>query len=84
MILCGRYTTSQVAKRLGILQIIAAIIITATGIGIVVKFRQVHHDGDKDTTIAEHYINEPWQTKYGAAIWMGLIVSIVCCLLHSK
>ena len=76
MIHCGRFTTSQIAKILGIFQIVAAIIITATGIGIVVKFRQVHHDEDKDTTIAEHYIDEPWQTKYAAAIWMGLIVSI--------
>ena len=75
MIHCGRFTTNQITKILGIFQIVAAIIITATGIGIVTRFHQVHHDGDKDTTIAERYIDEPWQTKYGAAIWMGLVVS---------
>jgi len=77
MIHCGRFTTNQIVKILGIFQILSAIIITATGIGIVIKFRQVHHESDEDNSFPETYVDEPWTTKYGVAIWMGFIVSVL-------
>jgi len=76
MIHCGRFTTSQIAKILGIFQIICAIIITAVGIGIVIKFREVDHTLQSDKSVPDTYIDNPWTTQYGAAIWMGLIMAI--------
>lgn len=80
MIHCGRLTTKQIIKILGIFQIIGAIIITAVGVAVVIKFIKVHHEAGTDTEFADAYIDMPWTTTYGAAIWMGLIMTIAGAL----
>ena len=77
MILCGRFTPAQFVKILGIVQVIIAIIVTSVGIAITVKFATVHHESGSAYEHALDYIDNPWTTKYGAGIWMGLVVSCV-------
>lgn len=76
MIHCGRLTTSQVIKILGIFQLVGAIVITAVGIGVVVTYIDIDHVKQSNTEIPDSYVDMHWTVTYGAAIWMGLIVSI--------
>lgn len=67
---------------ISIIQIFTAIIITGVGIGITVKFRQIHHENGTPYEQALEYINNPWTTVYAAGVWMGLIVSTFVCSFH--
>ena len=78
MIHCGRLTSSQIVKILGVFQLVGAIIITAVGIAIVVRFIEIDHVTKESTNadeFADSYIGMHWTVTYGAPIWMGLIVS---------
>jgi len=76
MIFCGKLSSAQVVKILGIIQCVLSIIITCLGITITVKFREVHHETGSEYELAIDYVNNPWTTKYGAGIWMGLVLLV--------
>ena len=77
MILLGKFSTAQVIKILGIVQCILAILATSMGIAMSVKFHKVKQEANTPYERAIDYIDNPWTTKYGAGIWIGLVVSLL-------
>ena len=77
MILFGKIGTTQVIKILGIVQCLLAILATSMGIAMSVKFHKIHHEANTPYEHAVDYIDNPWTTKYGAGIWIGLVVSFL-------
>ena len=75
MILFGKVSTAQLIKILGIVQSILAILATSMGIAMSVKFHKIHQETNTPYEHAIDYIDNPWTTKYGAGIWIGLVVS---------
>ena len=77
MILLGKISTTQVIKILGIVQCILAILATSMGIAMSVKFHKIKQEANTPYERAIDYIDNPWTTKYGAGIWIGLVVSLL-------
>ena len=77
MILLGKISTTQVIKILGIVQCILAILATSMGIAMSVKFHKIKQEAHTPYQHAIDYIDNPWTTKYGAGIWIGLVVSLL-------
>lgn len=77
MILFGKISTAQVIKILGIVQCILAILATSMGIAMSVKFHKIKQEANTPYERAIDYIDNPWTTKYGAGIWIGLVVSLL-------
>ena len=77
MILLGKISTTQVIKILGIVQCILAILATSMGIAMSVKFHKIKQETHTPYEHAIDYIDNPWTTKYGAGIWIGLVVSLL-------
>ena len=77
MILLGKFSTAQVIKILGIVQCILAILATSMGIAMSVKFHKIKQETHTPYEHAIDYIDNPWTTKYGAGIWIGLVVSLL-------
>ena len=77
MILFGKISTAQVIKILGIVQCILAILATSMGIAMSVKFHKIKQETHTPYERAIDYIDNPWTTKYGAGIWIGLVVSLL-------
>ena len=77
MILFGKFSTAQVIKILGIVQCILAILATSMGIAMSVKFHKIKQETHTPYEHAIDYIDNPWTTKYGAGIWIGLVVSLL-------
>ena len=77
MILFGKFSTAQVIKILGIVQCIMAILATSMGIAMSVKFHKIKQETHTPYEHAIDYIDNPWTTKYGAGIWIGLVVSLL-------
>ena len=77
MILFGKISTTQVIKILGIVQCILAILATSMGIAMSVKFHKIKQEANTPYERAIDYIDNPWTTKYGAGIWIGLVVSLL-------
>ena len=77
MILLGKISTTQVIKILSIVQCILAILATSMGIAMSVKFHKIKQETHTPYEHAIDYIDNPWTTKYGAGIWIGLVVSLL-------
>ena len=77
MLLFGKISTAQVIKILGIVQCILAILATSMGIAMSVKFHKIKQEAHTPYERAIDYIDNPWTTKYGAGIWIGLVVSLL-------
>ena len=73
----GKISTTQVIKILGIVQCILAILATSMGIAMSVKFHKIKQETHTPYEHAIDYIDNPWTTKYGAGIWIGLVVSLL-------
>ena len=73
----GKISTTQVIKILGIVQCILAILATSMGIAMSVKFHKIKQEANTPYERAIDYIDNPWTTKYGAGIWIGLVVSLL-------
>ena len=47
------------------------------GIAMSVKFHKIKQETHTPYEHAIDYIDNPWTTKYGAGIWIGLVVSLL-------
>lgn len=85
---CGNFRTmamsreSRIIRGLGIGHLILALLITAIGVTITVKFKDIHHEGGFYFEHALRYEGNPWTTTYGAGIFVGLLVSTIFLVLN--